>query len=276
MSSISEPPNVERRDPETIHDLRVGCRRTRVTISEFSSQFAPGPRREAKETFREVRKWLGRLRELDVSIELLYGLSQSHSDGIRYARERLWQLRATEAATAAARTGQQPAELRELIASLDIAYRPTTECYRKHAEGRLKKRLKKLTGQYKVWLQTRRPDDLHDLRVRFKKMRYTLEVYVDLYGKPGKRLLDDLESAQDALGDWNDHRVLNDYVSRMIPEAGERDRAELAELSDTLRAKIEDFLVAIEKQTAEFFEKDRIRAAKDLFGHPKRPCCDKN
>lgn len=266
-----------RRDPEIVHALRVGCRRTRVTLSEFGDQFAPGPRREARESFRELRRRLGKLRELDVSLALLNEFVMVHPAAVGLAKARFEELRrAAEAAVADVESSLPEAGQAGQIAALGDAYRPTTECYRKHAEDRLKKRLRKLNRQYKTWMVTKRPDDLHDLRIRFKKLRYTLEVYAGLYGKPGKTLLRELEEAQDALGDWNDHRVLNEYVIRMQLDAAESERGGLLSLSAAVAAQTESYLDRIERETSQFFEKDHINSAKKLFGSPKVPCCDRD
>jgi CHAD domain-containing protein len=265
------------RDPEIVHALRVGCRRARVTLSEFGDQFAPGPRREARETYREFRKGLGKLRELDVSLALLDNFAEAHRGAVELAKARLREFRqAADDAIIDLESAPRGAGPAAQIAALSDAYRPTTECYRKHAEERLRKRLRKLGRQYKTWKVTKRADDLHDLRVRFKKLRYTLEVYVGLYGKQGKTLLRELENAQDALGDWNDHRILNEYILRMQTEAGDTGKAELSALSEAIAAKTGTYLDTIERATSEFFEKDRIRSAKTLFGHPKVACCDKD
>ncbi len=267
----------EHGDSEVIHDLRVGCRRARVTLSEFGDQFAPGPRREAREALREIRKRLGKLRELDVSLALLEDFCEGHPHAVQFARNRLQELR--REAESAAQPLDSPlgeAGLNGRIATLEGAYRSTTQCYRKHAERRLTKRLKKLVRQHKAWKLTQRPDDLHDLRVRFKKMRYTLEVYVDLYGKPGKDLLYSLEEAQDTLGGWNDHRVLNEYLARMRSDADDATQAALNGLSGDVGERMERFLTDFGIQAKQFFEKGRLRSVKELFGKPNRPCCDKS
>ncbi len=268
--------SVLQKDADALHALRVACRRTRVALAEFGDQLAPGARREARDALRELRRRLGLIRELDVNLAMLATFAGRHGEAAAFARDRLERRRA-EAWTGLgdARVEADLSTLRAAIESLDGAYRETTDCYRKQAEQRLKKRLKRLSRQYETWRETGRVDDLHDLRIRFKKMRYTLEVYVDLYGKDGKAALRGLESAQDALGEWNDQRVLDEHLRACRPEVEGPLRSAYAALLLESEREIERQLARVDVQTAEFFTKERLRSLKQLFGKPQRLCCDK-
>jgi CHAD domain-containing protein len=47
-------------------------------------------------------------------------------------------------------------------------------------------------------------EELHDLRKRARRLRYTIEFARGLYGSPAKRLLRALEAEQDILGEYQD------------------------------------------------------------------------
>jgi CHAD domain-containing protein len=265
-----------REDADALHDLRVACRRTRVALAEFSEQISPGPRRRARDAFREIRRRLGEARELDVNLERLEEFREAHPAAVEFAKEQL----ARERAAAIDSLGDlervlEPHHVRALLETLGGAYRPTTDCYRKQGGQRLRKRLKRLSQRYRAWRETGHEDDLHDLRIQFKKMRYTLEIYSDLYGKDGKKALLDLEAAQDALGDWNDYRMLRDHLKRFDGELNGSMREAVNELIGDTEAAVEGQMKAVRKQTGAFFKKNRVSDLKKMFGKPQRPCCDK-
>ena len=263
------------RNASSLHDLRVACRRTRVALAEFGDVIAPGPRRDARDSLRDVRRRLGKVRELDVNLSLLKDFAEQHPEAEAYARDRLERERAA-ACEALSGLGAELDSQRweEMLDSLRHAFRRTTHCYRKQAEQRLKSRLKKLDKQYRVWQDTQRPDDLHDLRIRFKKMRYTLEVYAGLYGKDGTKVLSELETAQDALGVWNDYRTLYENLRAFEARTKDSVRDSYFRLLDGIQATRDAKLDSVNEQTRLFFKKSRLRAMKQLFGKPKSPCCD--
>jgi CHAD domain-containing protein len=50
-------------------------------------------------------------------------------------------------------------------------------------------------------------DQLHALRIEFKKLRYTLEFFSEVLGKETKDLINEIKKLQDHLGDLNDADV---------------------------------------------------------------------
>jgi CHAD domain-containing protein len=66
---------------------------------------------------------------------------------------------------------------------------------------------------------TPRPEDLHALRIRAKRLRYLLEFFRELSGKPGRRLVKRLTELQDLLGSYRDAVVLADFVRAYVEGA---------------------------------------------------------
>ncbi|MFN7955944.1 MAG: CHAD domain-containing protein, partial [bacterium] len=64
-----------------------------------------------------------------------------------------------------------------------------------------------------------RAEDLHELRIRAKRLRYVLEVVDELAGREGRRLLDDLADLQDVLGAHQDAVVGGQVLRRFIEAA---------------------------------------------------------
>jgi CHAD domain-containing protein len=47
-------------------------------------------------------------------------------------------------------------------------------------------------------------EQLHGLRIEFKKLRYTIEFFREVLGEEARAVIDDLKALQDHLGDLND------------------------------------------------------------------------
>ena len=65
-----------------------------------------------------------------------------------------------------------------------------------------------------------RPEDLHALRIRAKRLRYLLEFLQELTGKPGRLLVKRLTELQDLLGSYHDAVVAADFVRTYVESAG--------------------------------------------------------
>ena len=48
---------------------------------------------------------------------------------------------------------------------------------------------------------------LHDLRIAAKRLRYTLELFRDVFGEAGERAIDRIKAIQEELGEVHDHDV---------------------------------------------------------------------
>jgi CHAD domain-containing protein len=67
-----------------------------------------------------------------------------------------------------------------------------------------------------------RPEDLHALRIRAKRLRYVLEFCEDLTGREGRRAVGRLVRLQDLLGAFHDAMVAADFVREYVDGPGKR------------------------------------------------------
>ncbi len=67
-----------------------------------------------------------------------------------------------------------------------------------------------------------RPDAYHRLRIRCKALRYALEFHADVYGPATRRVIRDLVSLQDILGDHQDADVAVEWLRGLISAPGAR------------------------------------------------------
>ncbi len=59
-------------------------------------------------------------------------------------------------------------------------------------------------------------EELHALRIAAKRLRYTLELFHDVFGAPGERLIDTVKAMQEELGEVHDHDVRLDLIAAEI------------------------------------------------------------
>lgn len=56
-------------------------------------------------------------------------------------------------------------------------------------------------------------EQLHALRIAAKRLRYTLELFVDVFGQRGETLIDQVKAVQEDLGEIHDHDVRLDLIA---------------------------------------------------------------
>jgi hypothetical protein len=66
------------------------------------------------------------------------------------------------------------------------------------------------------------PEELHGLRTRAKRLRYTLELCRDLTGRDGRKAIRRLVKLQDLLGTFHDAVVAADFVRQYVEGPGKR------------------------------------------------------
>jgi CHAD domain-containing protein len=62
------------------------------------------------------------------------------------------------------------------------------------------------------------PEALHRLRIRGKRLRYSIEFLQSVYGKPAARLINRLTDMQDVLGAYQDAQVATEQVRHLAEE----------------------------------------------------------
>ena len=70
-----------------------------------------------------------------------------------------------------------------------------------------------------------KPDELHDLRIAAKRVRYILEAAEPVFGKPAERGVKTMKQVQDILGDVNDCDQLLPLVDRHMQKLRAEDEA---------------------------------------------------
>lgn len=219
------------KDPENLHQMRVGTRRLRTALQVFAPAIQL-PKAAGENAIKALAKVLGQLRDLDVQ---LADLTETYRPQLDKTERKL---------------------LDGMIRKLRKKRRHAYKAVKKTLEG---KRLRSLKTAYETWLETPQytaiaqlpladilPDllspllaelllhpgwlipapaaapaaeaCLHDLRKACKHVRYQTEFFVPFYGDSFQRWVKEIKSLQDDLGKLQDAHVLNDLLRQHLPK----------------------------------------------------------
>ena len=233
-----------RRNIEDIHDLRVSSRRIRTCLAIFYPIFPQKKLKIWQRDIKQITKSFGQVRDLDVQIDLITQLIKTVEDrkvlsGLKRVRLRLKQKRQIRQAETQAMTksildspslieledwtktvlntkDQSPAEETENDEPKDLSglYHLAYE----HIQKRLDEFL-----FYEVFIfDPDRIEELHQMRIAAKQLRYTLEVFSALYEQKSDFALDIARESQQILGEIHDADVWGSFIPKFTKREQER------------------------------------------------------
>lgn len=264
-------------DVDGIHDLRVASRRLRAIIGDASGRFRKRAVKPFRKRVRSITEGLGKARELDVSLALLAEIKLSAAKDmhaaiartIRYLRKlRDAESKSVDESCALVRAKGFGEELNDLL----DADKGSSKCYRKDSRATLRRRYRTLSDAYHDWVKSPCDDSLHAVRVAFKKLRYSCEIAKQLYGQRMDEFIEQVKAAQEVLGDWNDMRVLRDYVMKCA-EKHENEHAEFAALEAVCHTRAQTDLGKFVELAPAMFDKSGQVAALKVFSKQHQQCC---
>jgi CHAD domain-containing protein len=201
--------------PQEIHQSRIALRRLRVALSVFRD-FMPAQVEHFRVEFRWLAQALGEMRDLDVYEETLQGAGgDDPADATplpAVVKRSVARLRKTASARLVTLLGSKRfAELRQSFAEFagsdlppGVQRRWRSLRIRDAIEGDLQKSLKRvLKAGRKIDVESP-PEELHELRIRAKRLRYEAEFYtafaegLSVLSRGAKQLQDLLGSQRDA------------------------------------------------------------------------------
>jgi inorganic triphosphatase YgiF len=232
---------VRAQDPEGIHQMRVGLRRTRAAISIFAEMLPRSHTEHIKSELKWLTNELAPARELDVFMRKKVNPARRDSVSKRGARalggefaaRRRRAFTQARAAVASSRYRQLLIDILEwLETELHSRFQAARRSVAAFAENVLHHRMKKIRKGGKD-LDSLTARERHKLRIKIKKIRYALEFFDSLYADKGERRKLELASKrlkalQDALGALNDftaHRELTADAALHAPRSHRRARA---------------------------------------------------
>jgi CHAD domain-containing protein len=232
------------RDPEHVHQLRVATRRLAAALSIFKSCLSRPARRRLRRAAKKLRRAAGAARDLDVQQALLKQFEVSgrvpaavmkHSNAVLKRQRRSLD---QDLKRATLRWGGRFHDSVQENLALLVEVNSTGAKFVAAARTTLRKRLNQLVAAGRRDLHDL--DNLHQLRIAAKRLRYAMEVFASCFPREFQHeLYVEVERVQDELGDINDLRNLTETLRR-IGDTARRDgrhtdgreiAAPLAELS---------------------------------------------
>jgi CHAD domain-containing protein len=200
---------------ETIHDFRVSSRRAREILDYLEPTLPKKVHGRLMELARRVTKNLGTARESEVNLEILN----------RWSDERKLDPIAIEllihSQKMAFNAGFRKAKKR--ISTQKFEYIPKFLSILRGSRtmlptdsGILQRRHQEFLGF--AWDTMLDDERLHDLRIRTKKFRYSVEINNRVHKKTLGRFIRKIRNLQDVLGRIHDLYVLTEITSKMIEQ----------------------------------------------------------
>lgn len=192
------------RDDAAVHDLRVALRRMRTVLEIGRDVLGPFHADEVRRALRDVQRATGDLRDEEVLLALVASLGVEGADVTawldgRHRRER----RLRGALVRLLQSGALGEGRHLLSALLAFRIRPSRDKrahkYARRAVERARREVERRRGA--------RPDDpeaLHELRIAYKRLRYTVETFTDVLPEDLATLAHGAARMQSRLGDLHD------------------------------------------------------------------------
>jgi CHAD domain-containing protein len=195
-------------EPEFLHQMRVGTRRSAAALVTFAELLPPNKTRRMHKRLKRLRKSSGEARDLDVLIERLQKQNES-GGGHGPSLAKLHEMRAaTQSAIVQAVDRLAERDFpRKVTALCDrIRWRSDSEepTYAEEARRLMSREVENFVAAASKDLSDN--NSLHALRIEGKQMRYTMEVLAGAFDSHFRQeLYGEMRELQDKLGEINDH-----------------------------------------------------------------------
>jgi CHAD domain-containing protein len=237
------------KDPvEALHDLRVASRRLRAFLDVFEPILGTSMRKRAGKPLRRITRVVRALRDWDVQIGLIEArASLATTDATRAALEHLLErtnLKRDEEATRTAnryekiRFGRVRDAVSEALEEVLAHISKTDMDPRRLAWNLLAPSVADVERDHPEG-SDEQPEQMHQLRIDAKKLRYAVELFEPVLGAEYSALYARLRALQELLGTHHDLAVLGGLVEGTRKELEGRSRKTLAQGLLVLRDDLE-------------------------------------
>ncbi len=215
-------------DAEELHQMRVATRRLRAAMSTFEPLLSP-ELYALREELRWVAGALGEVRDLDVQIESLTTVQhQAEWDEGTALGPLIEILRGRHVgsrgrlieALDSERYDALVEQMSTLLRAGHIEPPEGGEPVRAFAGPMLRKRYRRFRREARELSSSSEPAAYHAVRIRGKRLRYSVEFFSSLYGQPAAQFVSAVKSTQDLLGEHQDSDVATAWLREMIREHG--------------------------------------------------------
>jgi CHAD domain-containing protein len=270
-------------DEKSIHDTRVQSRRMRAALEAFKDLFPPYPWNAVYSRIRQVTKALGKARETEVSLSLLKEQTGSGDMAENLCREYLEQRfqKTLQKRKRKLKKSLREINLRELRSKTQFLLSnlgpfedlegsltkgggrpsakggnvPQLSLFRLQEEptGRGRRVLEELSApilSFRARYDFRRATDqqLHDLRIAAKKLRYGLEIFSPAFPSGLDKEIALARALQDAGGHYHDWCVLRETLQKEIRRLTKQETTHLAFQLGRLLSQAQDQRAELRKK----------------------------
>ena len=223
-------------DIEELHDMRVATRRMRAAFEVFGPYFRRKVVKKHLKRLRAAGRALGRMRDLDVSVEkaqrYLETLPEEERPGLDPLLNTWGQERTTERDQLLAYLDSEnyqrfKQEFNQFVSTPGDGVPPITETVptpnlvRHVVPVLIHTRLAALRAHEQI-VTNASVEQLHALRIEFKRLRYAIEFFREVLGGEAREVIDEIKTLQDHLGDLNDANVACQSLREFIETWEER------------------------------------------------------
>ncbi len=212
-----------------VHETRKAIRRIRSVMDLLAPYYPAGFFKPHRKALRHFMRRLGPARDLAVFLQKLDAFRATFSGTpaeqaslnnlYDYWLERLRQ--AEQQVTAVARSERYQQALADFAAQLAEPVALEHGQVRDLAAGLLREQLAQVLTYGEVW-PAGSLEQWHELRIRFKRLRYSLDFFAPVLGEEAAMLAVGLNTIQDHLGDLNDARMAAIYLLEQTPHTDGR------------------------------------------------------
>ena len=219
------------RDIEYIHRMRVASRRARSALQLFGECFPAKLHRRWQKGVRAVTRSLGLARDLDVQIDVLKNFRKEHDTpeykvGVNHVLYHIRQKRRDVQSDVLKnldnieRRGtlhEISLYLQESLRQYSINIQERSSPFILHrARSYIVEQLEAVL-EYEPYVDQEDADDeLHQMRIAAKRLRYTMEIFADLYGDGLNVYIKAVKKIQKYLGEMHDCVVWLSYLPKFI------------------------------------------------------------
>lgn len=231
-------------DQEAVHQMRVASRRLRAALNVFAPAMPPKKLKRWRKQVRAITAALGDARDIDVQVAFIDARLDALDADHRAARPGLQRLhlrltqqrRRAQDAVVAAMDGLENADL--FAAMPDELHRIAVEtreslgagaaqllghpAIRRHGRQAITQRLDQMLGYEAYVDQPAMVEQLHQMRIEAKRLRYTVELFQPAFGDQLDKPLKRIRKVQAALGDVHDLDVWLAFLPRFLDEERRR------------------------------------------------------
>jgi CHAD domain-containing protein len=220
---------------DPVHDMRVASRRMRAGFTIFGGCFPAGQFSKWQKEIRRVTRRLGEARDLDVQKDYLTQLMAGLTAGQKRKRAgivrlylRLSQRReraqpglieALDRLDSSGVLGEMEQAFGHLQAQARIRKAGKSSPYvYEQARSLIEARLEDMLAYESFVTEPERKEELHQMRIEAKRLRYTMEYFESCYEGKLKSHVKNARQAQTLLGQLHDCDVWIEFLPRFIEE----------------------------------------------------------